>query len=164
MGPHTHSLNGFYNERPFQEIAKGNEKPADRHEACFKVFQFPCKYQAKAGTRIVSWYCWNNEKQGRAAHGAPFYGGGPHPGARAAGGPNFQGLEISEDGDQGSGVGVSWQVFQRLEKCSTFQHGDPSKTEPFHQGARIFQYSEDSASQSRRAFKGSAEWRLPIDD
>jgi hypothetical protein len=40
-------------------------------------------------------------------------------------------LEISEDGDQGSGVGVSWQVFQRLEKCSTFQHGDPSKTEPF---------------------------------
>jgi hypothetical protein len=26
---------------------------------------------------------------------------------------------------------VSWQVFQRLEKCSTFQHGDPSKTEPF---------------------------------
>ena len=57
MGPHTHSFNGFYNERPFQEIAKGNEKQADRHEACFKVFQFPCKYQEKAGAGIVSGYC-----------------------------------------------------------------------------------------------------------
>jgi len=57
MGPHTHRLNGFYNERPFQEIAKGNEKQADRHEACFKVFQFPCKYQEKAGAGIVSGYC-----------------------------------------------------------------------------------------------------------
>jgi hypothetical protein len=56
-GPHTHSFNGFYNERPFQEIAKGNEKQAGRHEACFKVFQFPCKYQEKAGARIVSGYC-----------------------------------------------------------------------------------------------------------